>query len=152
MGKIRFYSEDGSVYIAVRAEDLDPGNKYCFSVKVRKRRMPLQQNKKLRGKPATAHESYQSDPEAGMKLMFALQDLQAGIEDGVYSRVMLGTVFKSDELQLSVEMGKGKWKNFEADNYVAALLDYYAAVFDATTTPPSPPLEEGGRSKTSKGL
>ena len=145
MGKVRFYSSDGETYISVRAEELDVGNKHVFHVKRRKRRdVPFNQPKKLRSKPLTVKETCQNEPQAASKVMAALEDIQLGIESGVYESVIIGTVFKSDELQLSLNLGSKKWKNFQADNYVQALVDYCDELeLVPGETPPPTPLRGG---------
>jgi len=109
--------------------------------------MPLSSNRKVHSKPLTAAQSFASDPEAGQKMLVALADIQEGIEGGNYLSVILGTVFKSDELQLAIQLGKSKWKNIDCDNYVDALLNYFDLVeLELPTTPPSPP-SKGGQGK-----
>jgi hypothetical protein len=145
MGKVRFYSSDGETYITVRAEELDVGNKHVFHVKLRKRRnVPFTAKTKVRSKPLSAIQSFENDPQASSKLMAALTDIQSGIENSDYEAVILGTVFKSDELQLSIRLGKSKWKNFQADNFVQALLDYADELeSEMNPSPPPTPLKGG---------
>jgi len=145
MGKVRFYSSDGETYITVRAEELDVGNKFVFHVKQRKRRnVPFTAKAKVRAKPVSAIQSFENDPQAASKLVAALSDIQSGIDSGDYEAVILGTVFKSDELQLSIRQGKSKWKNFQADNFVQALIDYADELeSEMNPSPPPTPLKGG---------
>jgi len=145
MGKVRFYSSDGETYITVRAEELDVGNKHVFHVKQRKRRdVPFKAKTKVRSKPLSAIQSFENDPQAASKIVAALTDIQSGVDSGDYEAVVLGTVFKSDELQLSIRLGKSKWKNFQADNYVQALLDYADELESETNPLPPPTPLKGG--------
>jgi len=145
MGKVRFYSEDGETYITVRAEELSVGNKHVFHVKLRKRRhVPYSAQKTVRSKPLSIEQTLANTPEALSKVVAALKDIQEGVETGLYQSVIIGTAFKSDELQLSINLGKSKWKNIPGDNYLDCLINYCDDLeLLPLETPPPTPLRGG---------